>query len=111
MRALAATALTLAFIAMAAITYIAVKGDPMGGEPRLVVRILPPAPGMTQSSAAPAGSAAPQIVDAPAPAAVSSATAAPADQPPQPTAAASDASAVGTAPGEDIAGISVTSPN
>lgn len=42
MRALAVTTLTLAFILMAAITYIAVHQDPMGGEPRLVVKIAPP---------------------------------------------------------------------
>jgi hypothetical protein len=54
MRSLAATALTLAFIVMAAITYLAVTGDPMGGEPRLVVKIAPLDPAKFQSSAAPA---------------------------------------------------------
>ena len=42
MKALAVTTLTLAFILMAAITYVAVHQDPMGGEPRLVVKIAPP---------------------------------------------------------------------
>jgi len=42
MRSLAATALTLAFVVMAAITYLAIKGDPLGGEPRLAVKIAAP---------------------------------------------------------------------
>lgn len=42
MRALVATALTLAFLAMAGITYLAVAGDPMGGEPRFTLKIAPP---------------------------------------------------------------------
>ena len=53
MRALAATALTLAFLAMAAITYVAVTGDPMGGEPRYVLRIAPPEAAKSQPLAAP----------------------------------------------------------
>ena len=54
MRSLATTALTLAFIVMAAITYVALEGDPMGGEPRLLVKIAPPDAGKQQSSSAPA---------------------------------------------------------
>lgn len=57
MRSLAATALTLAFIVMAAITYVAVKGDPTGGEPRLVVKIAPPDLARLQSAAPPQPSA------------------------------------------------------
>ena len=59
MRALAATALTLAFVLMATITYVAVRQDPMGGEPRLVVKIAPPDLAKLQAAAAPPLSAAP----------------------------------------------------
>lgn len=51
MRALAATALTLAFVLMAFVTYLAVRGDPMGGEPRLLVKVPPPDLGKLQPSA------------------------------------------------------------
>jgi len=49
MRSLTATALTLAFMVMAAITYVAVTGDPMGGEPRLLVKLAPSDQSLLQS--------------------------------------------------------------
>ena len=66
MRALAATTLTLAFILMAAVTYIAVHQDPMGGEPKLVVKIEPPDMAKLQAAAAPPKPTAPAEAESPA---------------------------------------------
>jgi hypothetical protein len=73
MRALLTTALTLAFLLMAAITYVAVTQDPMAGEPRTTVSVAPPDLAKLQ----------PKIVPAPAP--VAAAPAAPAANPAAPS--------------------------
>jgi len=68
MRSLAATALTLAFFLMAAITYLAVKGDPLGGEPRLTVTIPAPDPAKPHpASVAPPAAVPPETTGSTAP--------------------------------------------
>ncbi len=90
MRALLTTALTLAFLLMAAITYVAVQQDPAGGEPQASLAIEPPDLAKLQSAAMPKPAAAPL---APAPVETSAvapastdavATNAASEQPPQP---------------------------
>ena len=87
MRALAATIVTLAFIAMAAITYIAVRQDPMAGEPRLLVKIAPPDLAKLQAAAAPplpppaTAVAAARAPSPPAPSASPTLSAGPTDEP------------------------------
>ena len=92
MRALATTALTLAFVLMAAITYLSVRHDPLGGEPHAMLLIAPPNLDKLQAAAiAPEPEPAPRAVVVPPaqPATSPGETASiaaptPADQPPQP---------------------------
>jgi len=69
MRALLTTALALAFLLMAAITYLAVTQDPLAGEPRAAVDVAPPDLAKLQPKLAPAPLSAP-VAAAPAPAPV-----------------------------------------
>ncbi len=69
MRALLTTALALAFLLMAGITYIAVTQDPLAGEPRAVVEVAPPDLAKLQPKGVLAPAPAP-IATVPAPAAV-----------------------------------------
>ena len=69
MRALLTTALALAFLGMAAITYIAVTQDPLAGEPRASVEVAPPNLAELQPKVAPVQAPAP-VATVPAPAVV-----------------------------------------
>lgn len=90
MRALATTALTLAFVLMAAITYLSVRHDPLGGEPHAMLQIVPPNLDKLQAAAkapepAPRAVVVPPAQPATSPGETASIAApTPADQPPQP---------------------------
>jgi hypothetical protein len=94
MRLLVTTAVTLAMLIMAAITYLAVGQDPLGGEPRAVIAITPPDMAKLHAAADPAPTVAVPSLAAsssdPKPAiAISEPAAAPAQQAP-PVAKAAD---------------------
>ena len=125
MRSLTATALGLAFLAMVMVTYLALKGDPMGGEPRLLVKIAlpdldrlqPPAKPAPQASTAPPAAAAPAqtLAAAPPRATAAASSASPAatastSQPPAPSPAVTAKPAADPAPDFEPAGIGITLP-
>ncbi len=116
MRALAVTTLTLAFILMAAITYIAVHQDPMGGEPRLVVKIAPPdmaklqVPAIRSIQPAPSETESPTGLTVDLGAAASDATP-PAAAAPAPAALPAPTAAANAPAGAGVEGVNLSLPN